>query len=178
MNGGLATIGSILYYLPLSDTHQQQVIFGISEELLHASIKYGPGDITEDWRTNPKKRYGGWFNPMSFVLAMDELLEEAGVVLWYDTLLCGTEVKDGAVKGIIVENKSGRGLILAKAFVDATGDADIAKRSGAETKDGINYIAIWGVGCSYEAAEKAVKDGNAEPLCQLIGWGCSDVGEG
>jgi len=45
MNGGLATIGSVLYYLPLSDTHQQQLIFGISEELLHASIKYGPGDI-------------------------------------------------------------------------------------------------------------------------------------
>ena len=82
LNGGLATIGSVLYYLPLSDSRHNQVTFGISEELLLTSIKYGPGDVP-DWK-NPEgsARYGCAFNPMSFVLGMDELLDQAGVVLW------------------------------------------------------------------------------------------------
>ncbi len=176
MNGGLATIGSVLYYLPISDIHNQQVIFGLSEELLRASMKYGPGEVP-DWH-KPGVRYGCSFNPMSFVMAMDELLSQAGVILWYDTLLCDTEVENNTVKAIVVENKSGRGRIAAKAFVDTTGDADIAKKSGAETMDGVNYIAIWGVGYSYDAAEEAVETKNGAHLCQLIGWGASDTGSG
>jgi len=178
-NGGLATIGSVLYYLPISDCRHQQVIFGISEELLKASIKYGPGDIP-DWQDKTKNiRYGVAFNPMSFVMAMDELLDQAGVDLWYDTLLCGSKRdKTGRVTGIWVENKSGRGLIRAKVFVDASGDADIAWRSGTPTADGVNYIAIWGVGYSFDAAKRAVECGNAAPLSELIGWGASDTGAG
>ena len=48
--GGLATTGCILHYLPLSDCRGNQVTFGISEELLHASLKYGPGDVPEGAR--------------------------------------------------------------------------------------------------------------------------------
>ena len=178
-NGGLATIGSVLYYLPLSDCRHQQIVFGIAEELLKASIQYGPGDVP-DWKDPAKNnRYGVGFNPMSFVLAMDELLDQAGVELWYDTLLCVTERDEtGRVAGIAVENKSGRGLIRAKAFVDASGDADIAWRSGTPTADGVNYLSIWGMGYSMEAAERAVKSGDGSPLAQLIGWGASDTGAG
>lgn len=179
LNGGLATIGSVLYYLPLSDSRHNQVTFGISEELLLTSIKYGPGDVP-DWK-NPEgsARYGCAFNPMSFVLGMDELLDQAGVVLWYDTLLCGT-VRDesGRATAIVVENKSGRGMIKAKAFVDATGDADIAWRAGTPTVDGTNYISIWGMGYSMEAAKKAAETNDGTPLAELIGWGCSDTGAG
>ena len=178
MNGGLATIGSVLYYLPISDIRHNQVTFGIAEELLLASIKYGPGDVP-DWKNKENTRYGVAFNPMSFVLAMDELLDNAGVALWYDTLLCGVEQEeDGTVTGIVVENKSGRGIIHAHSFVDATGDADIAWRGGAPTQDGENFLSIWGVGYSMEAAAKAVKDNDGTPLCQLIGWGSSDTGNG
>jgi hypothetical protein len=35
------------------------------------------------------------------------------------------------IRGVIVENKSGRQAILAKRVIDATGDADIAHRAGA-----------------------------------------------
>lgn len=179
LNGGLATIGSILYYLPLSDDRRNQVTFGIAEELLLASIKFGPGDVP-DWK-NPEKnlRYGVAFNPMSFVLGMDELLDNAGVDLWYDTLLCGTERDEsGKVTGIIVENKSGRGVICGKTFVDASGDADIAWHAGAPTADGVNYLSIWGVGYSMDAAAKAVEEKNGTPLAQLIAYGSGDTGCG
>lgn len=178
MNGGLATIGSVLYYLPISDIRHNQVTFGIAEELLLASIKYGPGDVP-DWKNKENTRYGVAFNPMSFVLAMDELLDQAGIDLWYDTLLCGVEQEeDGRVTGIVVENKSGRGIIHAHAFVDATGDSDIAWRAGVPTQDGENYLSIWGVGYSMDAAKRAVEANDGSPLCQLIGWGSSDTGSG
>jgi len=43
-------------------------------------------------------------------------------------------IMDGnVIKGIIVESKAGREAILAKRVIDATGDADVAERAGAET---------------------------------------------
>ena len=43
-------------------------------------------------------------------------------------------LNDGAVRGIIVENKEGRQAVLAGATIDATGEADLAHRAGAETR--------------------------------------------
>ena len=42
------------------------------------------------------------------------------------------------VKGVIVENKSGRGAILADRIVDATGDGDVAALAGAAYEKGEN----------------------------------------
>ena len=39
--GGLATTGLINWYEPLCDSKGTKMIGGISEELLHASVKYG-----------------------------------------------------------------------------------------------------------------------------------------
>ncbi|MHB0936086.1 MAG: FAD-dependent oxidoreductase [Armatimonadota bacterium] len=61
------------------------------------------------------------------------LLEEAGVELLLNTFAVDAMVEDGALQGIIVENKSGRQAIRAKVTVDCTGDADIAFRAGAPT---------------------------------------------
>lgn len=42
--GGLAILGLITIYLPLCDGMGKQVIYGIGEELLRLSIKYGYED--------------------------------------------------------------------------------------------------------------------------------------
>lgn len=60
-------------------------------------------------------------------------LEEAGAEMLLNTYAVDAVVRDGAVRGVIVENKSGRQAILAKVTVDCTGDADVAFRAGAET---------------------------------------------
>ena len=41
--GGLCTSGLVPIYMPLCDGKGRQVTFGIAEELLKASVKYGPG---------------------------------------------------------------------------------------------------------------------------------------
>lgn len=146
LTGGLATAGLIYIYLPLCDGNGTQVLSGIAEELLLASLAYGPGEVPE-WRRGKNaeeaKRYRVIFSPASFTLAIDELLMNAGVDIWYDTLICASTVEGGRLTAVEVENKSGRGRLCAKSFVDATGDADIAHFAGLSCPTGENAMAIW-----------------------------------
>ena len=56
---------------------------------------------------------------------------EAGVELLFHTWFCEAIVELATVRGVIVENKSGRQALMAKVVVDASGDADVAARAGA-----------------------------------------------
>jgi hypothetical protein len=56
---------------------------------------------------------------------------EAGVDILFHSYFCDAIVESGAVRGVIVENKSGRQALMAKVVVDASGDADVAARAGA-----------------------------------------------
>ena len=66
-----------------------------------------------------------------FKWVADVLVEEAGITPFLHRLAVQPIVEDGAIRGVITESKSGREAILAKRVVDATGDADMAARSGA-----------------------------------------------
>jgi len=177
--GGLATSGNILLYLPLSDRDGNQVTFGIAEELLHASLKYSPGDIPDDWRdARTGSRYGARFSPASFILALDELLVRENVSIWFDTLVCSTLMDGSRVAGVGVENKSGHGMLTAKCFVDSTGDADVAFRAGADCVEQDNYLSIWAIGAELSVARQAATDGSGSPLLNLVVAGGSDTGVG
>ncbi len=147
--GGLATTGIVYIYLPLCDGNGTQVTYGLSEELLKESVKYGPGDIPENWKTEKNaaeaKRYTVRFSPASYMLALDEIMLNAGIDIWYDTLITGTVLEDAKLKSIEVCNKSGKGLISGECFVDATGDADLAYLSGLNCPVDDNSLAIWAI---------------------------------
>ena len=119
--GGLATTGLINIYLPLCDGHGHQAVFGIAEELLHLSIKYGPGSIPNGWaptvpppqlspggggrigeRRAPVQgpRYMTPFSPASFALAIDEALLNAGIAVWLDTLVAAPVMGVGTPRGV------------------------------------------------------------------------------
>ncbi|MEM7114327.1 MAG: FAD-dependent oxidoreductase [Chloroflexota bacterium] len=70
-------------------------------------------------------------NSQLFKVLADNWVQEAGV----RPLLHATAVhvlrEDDKATGIVVQSKSGRGAILAKRIIDATGDADIALMAGA-----------------------------------------------
>jgi len=75
-------------------------------------------------------------------LAMEMVLEAGADVVLHSTV-CDVIAEDGAdihhpadtphpaVKGVLVESKSGREAILAKTIVDTSGDADVAACAGA-----------------------------------------------
>jgi hypothetical protein len=60
-----------------------------------------------------------------------EMLTEAGADLLLHTTLGTVVVGERQVTACVVENKSGRQAIVARAYVDATGDGDLAARAGA-----------------------------------------------
>ena len=64
-------------------------------------------------------------------LVLGQLLEDAGVDMLLGVTVAGVVKTGNRVGGLIVESKSGREALLAKAVVDATGDADVAHLAGA-----------------------------------------------
>ena len=74
----------------------------------------------------------------------------AGATLWMGCMGCGTLVDEQQrVRGVIVATPLGRGVVLAKSVIDATGNADVAAAAGApcEFITG-GEIAVQGVGMS------------------------------
>lgn len=59
-------------------------------------------------------------------------LREADVDIWYNTLACGAVKTGNRVQGVVVATHMGRGAVLGKVVIDATGDADICAAAGAE----------------------------------------------
>jgi len=79
------------------------------------------------------------YDPFLFKIIAEDLALEAGVQLLLHTLIVDV-IMDGqdTIKGVVIESKAGRGAILARMFVDCTGDADLAARAGAPCRLGRN----------------------------------------
>jgi hypothetical protein len=63
-----------------------------------------------------------------------EMLMEAGVEVLLQTFLSDVVFEDGKIKAAMIENKDGRSAVIAKQYIDATGDGDIAHRIGLEQR--------------------------------------------
>jgi hypothetical protein len=148
--GGLATLGNVIVYLPLCDGMGNQVIKGLGEELLKLSIKDEYSKIPDCWTNGSDKkqrsdqRFKVSFNPMSFMLELEEFVLKNNVELYYDTRFCALQKTGNFITSIIIENKSGRSAIACKSIVDATGDADVCWQAGEETVSlNSNVRASW-----------------------------------
>jgi flavin-dependent dehydrogenase len=90
-----------------------------------------------------------WGNPVGFTATLpgdrvwvieqkmqwwrDELLK-AGGEPWFGCVGCGAFVDGDRVCGAVVVTPRGRGVVLAKAVIDATGNADVAVAAGAKSQ--------------------------------------------
>jgi hypothetical protein len=145
--GGLASSGLINVFLPICDGNGTQVSFGICEEMLRRSLKYGPGEIPPGWRgernAEERKRFISVFSPASLVLSLDEMLEEANVTVYLDTLVCDVRLEQNQISGIAVENESGRFEIGASQFIDCSGSAVLGRKLDMPLITGENYLSLW-----------------------------------
>ncbi len=150
--GGLATLGLIVVYLPICDGMGTQVCYGIAEELLHLSIRHGWEDryprawLEEGYEEERKRqRFEVQYNGQVFAILMEQLLRKEGVDILYGTAVCGADYEEGRIKGVFIENKSGRRYVTGKSFVDASGDADLCalvdERISLHTEG--NPLAAW-----------------------------------
>ncbi|MDQ1280477.1 MAG: hypothetical protein QG670_1740 [Thermoproteota archaeon] len=87
------------------------------------------------------------------------MLEEEGVNLLLHSPVVGVVIRTNKLKGVIMENKSGRQAVLADVIVDASGDADVAAWAGAP----------------YEVGRR--EDGVAQPMTMIFRMGNVNINE-
>jgi hypothetical protein len=76
--------------------------------------------------------YTALIDPEIMKCELNNMMEEAGVKLYLHSWGARPIVEENTVKGVIIENKSGRQAILAKVVIDSTGDGDLLQPAGAE----------------------------------------------
>ncbi len=163
--GGLATLGHVCIYLPLDDGVGNKVFGGLAEELLHVSIKRSYNTLSEDWKMGvmrvekPKARYRTHFNIPAAVFSYDEIMEKEGITVIYDALFSQPIMEGSRCKGIIMDTKQGRVAYLADMVVDASGDADVMYRAGAETYEQKSIVSHWCYELDLENMKKGIETG-------------------
>jgi len=80
----------------------------------------------------PHLAIGLIFDNEKMKLTLEAMLREVGVKILYYTDIIDVVKNGSKVKGIIVHNKNGLGVITGKIIVDATGDGDICHYAGCD----------------------------------------------
>jgi ribulose 1,5-bisphosphate synthetase/thiazole synthase len=68
----------------------------------------------------------------AFKLSLEDMLLEAGVGLVYASLPTEAIMTGGAIRGVVIGNKSGRQVLQGRVVLDATSTAVVARIAGAE----------------------------------------------
>jgi hypothetical protein len=117
-------------YAYMFNRRKEQIIAGLVEETHKRLLAEGHALP----HTMPDFRVGYDFalvDPDYWGLLVFEMMEEAGVHLLLHSPMVDVIKEGNDLKGIVVENVSGRQTILGKVFVDCTGEGHLFARAGA-----------------------------------------------
>ncbi len=122
--GGVATLSMVNAWHSFMDAEfKEQIIGGLSDEIRHRLARRDA--IVGIERSHS---FGFVFNSEELKIELDELAQEHRLKLYLHTMFVAPIVEEGQLVGVAVENKTGRGVIRARMFIDATGDADLCAR--------------------------------------------------
>jgi hypothetical protein len=115
--------------------------------LMHNGIKGNPSPSSINTEINRRMREigaggvdagggDGWFDPLLLSFVLEQMALESNVGILFNTFFSDVICEKGILKGVIIENKGGRQALFAQRVIDATGDADVAFRSGCPCESG------------------------------------------
>jgi hypothetical protein len=127
--GGVATLSLVnVWHSAYDEPFERPIFSGLSVELMERLKRRG--SVTE----REKSPDWAWsFNSAEMQIELDELVAEHRIESWLHTAFAGPLLEHGRLAAIAVENKSGRGAIRARFFIDASGDGDLCQRLGLPT---------------------------------------------
>jgi hypothetical protein len=102
---------------------------GIFKELLGRCAKYKGAD--EAPRESYWGAYTGSFDAETMQRVIIEAIEEAGVEVLLRAQVVAAVKQGNTVKGLEIQTKSGRKLVLSKVVIDSSGDGDVAALADA-----------------------------------------------
>jgi ribulose 1,5-bisphosphate synthetase/thiazole synthase len=130
--GGMASASYQVWFGGATD-----ILTGFAKEFAERLDAIDAGKLLDKYKTQTAATgiapltYHISVDPEEWKNAASDVMEEAGAKFLTNTLVVDAIVDKGRVKGVIIENKSGRQAVLADVVIDATGDADVAARAGA-----------------------------------------------
>jgi hypothetical protein len=131
--GGASTLRNVLTYCGLYTLGEtpRQAVKGIAEEVLQGLRRL-------DAVTPPQRHRGVFvvFDPEGVKRVLDTLCAEAKVDVLLHAFVSKATRVDGRVTGLAYQDHAGLHEIVAKAFVDASGEGDLAAMAGAATRYG------------------------------------------
>ena len=128
--GGMATAALVMPWNVWAKPVTSKDIGGVYSELLDVLGK-NDGIYTFSERTVLKS-----FDASIVKISMDSMCHEAGVRSLVGTLAVDVYAEGPELRGVVLQNKCGRGLVLAKVMIDSTGDGDVGALAGGEFKVG------------------------------------------
>jgi hypothetical protein len=131
--GGASTTRSVLTYCGIYTLQEEprQAVRGVADNVV--TMLRAMGAIT------PPQRHRGVFlifDPEAVKLVLDKVCRDAGVEVLLHAFVTGAQRTEGKISRIRFADHSGEHWIEADAFVDASGDCDLAAFSGASTRYG------------------------------------------
>ena len=132
--GGAATRSSILTYCGFwtQADPPAQIVGGVGGDVLRSLAELN--GIAGPIRTASTNVVIALIEPEPVKLALDRLCAQAGVDVILHAQVCGAEIDGDRVWRAVVLDHGGRFALDAHAFVDASGEADLAEEAGAATR--------------------------------------------
>jgi hypothetical protein len=130
--GGMGTAAGVTNFCGLhANVHGdiRQVVHGVADDLLSRIARLGG-------LNTPHNLFGKTvaqaYDTAAYKIAADDLMASAGVQVLFHALAAGAVMDSGdRVRALLLETKSGRVAVLARAFIDCSGDGDLAAWAGA-----------------------------------------------
>ncbi len=163
--GGTALHSFYNLWKAFPGVEKRQVVRGIAQEIIERLAKVGgTSGHAEMSRGYDYDCMCTAIDTELYKLTTFEMLVEAGVQVFVNTLVAGA-IKDGSrLRGAIVESRSGREAFYAKCFVDCTAYGDLAAYAGAKFTEPNDYDVCNSVGIgnvNIDAYHEFLKSHNA-----------------
>ncbi|MDM0065766.1 FAD-dependent oxidoreductase [Variovorax sp. J31P207] len=129
--GGMGTAGGVTNFAGLygrRDGEMTQLVHGVADALLARIDALGGLNKPQDGLQGRIRVRS--YDTSIYKCAADQLLLGAGVELLFHALAAAVVMDGARIAALVVETKSGRQAIRANAFVDGSGDADVAAFAG------------------------------------------------
>ena len=114
-----------------------QTTKGIGEELVLALLNSGGAEKSRNAYESEQRSdtkgdlsYNYAFDTEAFKYEALKLVRDAGVHILFHTWFSDVIMDGSDLKGILIENKSGRQAVFAKVIIDCSGDGDVAFKAG------------------------------------------------
>ncbi len=131
--GGMGTLGLVPWFCGYHDG-EKIIARGLAERILHG-LRDNTPHLKEAMESNPLTTPA--IDPELLKRIYDELIQEMGSEVLFHTQLCAVERSgEGAVSALIAADKQGLRAYRARAYVDCTGDGDLAAWAGATFEKG------------------------------------------